>query len=88
MEKTMNKETAHNDFGHMVMNSWTYNRMTEEEKDACLASILFAKNQGLLFGTYKQRWQQLDAIYHAFLLGLGYSGPNWREPEPDKVPTF
>lgn len=77
------KETAHRDFGHMVMQSWTYAKMTEEEKDRALSAILFAKNQGLLFGNYNQRWQQLNAIYNAFLLGLGYEGGNWRETDED-----
>lgn len=75
------KEAAHRDFGHVVMQSWTYARMTEEEKDRALSAILFAKNQGLLFGNYYQRWHQLDAIYNAFLLGIGCDGAKWRETD-------
>ena len=79
------KETAHRDFGRIVMQSWTYEKMTEEEKERALSAILFAKNQGLLFGNYNQRWQQLHAIYNAFLLGLGCDGPNWRETEENAL---
>lgn len=30
-------------------------------------------------GTYKQRWCVLQAIYYAYLLGLGYEPIGWRE---------
>ena len=76
-----NKENVFSDYKDTVVNSWTYDRMTEEEKDRCFSVIIFAKNQNLLSGTYRQRWQQLNAVYNAFLLGLGYDGPTWREVE-------
>lgn len=73
----MNKEHALRDYIEMTKNSWTYGKMTLAERERCISALRWAT----LFGTYKQRWEQLHGIYYAFLLALGYDSPNWRETE-------
>lgn len=56
--------------------------MTETEKKQVYDCLTFPG----LSGTAAQRWKQLHAIYNAFLIGIGYTGPKWREPDPEKIP--
>ena len=35
--------------------------------------------QKVISGTYRQRWEILNALYSMFLEGCGYNGCNWRE---------
>lgn len=86
MKNCKDKEQVYSDFLEMVKNSWTFDRMTEDEKDRCYNTILLAKTGNLLSGTYYQRWRQLLAINSAFLLGLGYNGAFWREENRDDLP--
>ena len=79
MTNQPNKEYAYKDFVDMIQKSWTYNRLTEDEKDRCIAAFIWVKNQNLLRGNYAARHDQLNALYHAFLLGVGYTGAFWRE---------
>ena len=80
------KEQAYFDFLKMVKRSWTYARMTEQEQEKCVSALRFGVEQGLVAGRYEQRWGQLQAIQHAFLLGIGYDGAFWRESRCDDVP--
>ena len=84
MEKV--KENAIMDFVHMISNSWTWGRMTDEERQRftrCIDDL----PKGSVTGTYDSRWQTLHAIYSAFLAGLGYDGANWREPPKQEEET-
>lgn len=83
-----NKEHATHYFMRMVYNSWTYGRMTSKEQERLESAVVWAGDQGMIKGTFDQRWKILQAIYNAFLSGLGYDGPTWREPNPDEVPMF
>ena len=78
------KENATNNYISMTIHSWTFDRMTEDEKKRCIESLKYAK----VAGAYNTRWEILHSIYHAFLLGLGYTGPRWREPENSERPLF
>ena len=79
------KENAIHNYIIMTLDSWTYNRMTEEEKRRCIDALKYAH----VTGTYNNRFEQLHSIYRAFLLGLGYTGPKWREPETaEPLPQF
>ena len=82
------KENAKTDFVKMIHNSWTYDRLTEQERDrldnAFCTSILTCA----IYGTYDQRWKILDAVYNAFLQGVGYDGPTWREENLEEIPLF
>ena len=82
-----NKEKAFSDFMEMICNSWTYDRMTDGERKQLATAFEWADKTGLI-GSYKQRFAILHITYHAFLAGLGYDGPNWREKDPDSIPAF
>lgn len=82
-----NKENAFSDFMEMTRNSWTYGRMTEDEKKRLAKAFEWVDCCGLV-GTYKQRFAILHIAYNAFLQGIGYTNYNWREPNPDEIPAF
>lgn len=84
MEKI--KENTLIDFKEMIFNSWTFNKMTPDEKKKCFETLDNIQTQNTLKGTYKQRWVILQAIYSAYLNGLGYTDINWREKE--NTPKF
>ncbi len=71
------KEMAFNDYVKLFQRSWTYNRLTEKEREQFEAAMQFVKNA--LSGTYRQRAAQMNAAYDAFLMGVGYNGFNWRD---------
>lgn len=75
-----NKENAFTDAVRNFKKSWTYARLTEDERKGLDNSFSFVEKQNLLCGTYTQRWRQMNAIYCAFLYGCGYNNDmNWRE---------
>ena len=74
------KEAALDDFRGFIMRSWTYERLTDAEREK-LAEFLNGPRAYCVSGSYKNRWSILLAIYGAFLDGCGYSGPNWRDDE-------
>lgn len=73
------KENVLMDFKKMITQSWTYNRLTTEERDRLFKCFESIQTREALKGTYKQRWEILQAIYSAFLLGVGYDSFNWRD---------
>ena len=79
-----NKNDARKDFMKLVTSSWTWERLTEEERGRAHAAFCNAK----ISGSYYQRKDQLNSVYGAFLLGLGYNGLCWREPENSDAPQF
>lgn len=83
MTTTTKTSSAYYDFMNMVENSWTFDRMTDDERGKCFDALHFANSQGAVKGTYNARWMILQAIYNAFLQGLGYTGGNWRETDAD-----
>ena len=83
------KETAAHDFLVMIRKSWTYERMTEEEKRSCIDLFFSSISEEAISGSYWMRWRVCQAIYDAYLVGIGYNGWNWRETNINKpVPTF
>ena len=82
------KEHATHYFMRMIYNSWTYDRMTENERGRLESAIDWADRQGMVKGTFDNRWKVLQAIYNAFLQGIGYTDFNWREPDTAQVPMF
>lgn len=78
----MEKENAIKNFVEMIKKSWTYNRMTEKEKTIIVGILYNIRTENATKGTYRQRWEVLQAIYGAYLAGLGYDSPTWRETEP------
>lgn len=83
----MEKEKARDEFFDMIRQSWTYARLTDKEK-ARFKEVLFSKRtEDCLRGTFRQRWEILQTIYHSFLMALDYNPTNWRE-ELDEIPLF
>ena len=85
MEKR--KEQAVHDYTQVILESWTYARLTEAERNTLSYVITEAERQGIIRGSYDTRWDILQTIYDAFLAGCGYPTghyTSWREePEED-----
>lgn len=73
------KEFAHVDYCKFIENSWTFARLTIKEQLQLKDSIFWAWNQGLIKGTYRQRWETCQVIYNTFLTALDYEPTGWRE---------
>lgn len=74
----MKKEEAFSYYmNNIVFKSWTWGKLTNEEK----TRFIIVAEGATLFGNAKQRCEQLNAIYTAFLFGLDYSPLGWREDE-------
>ena len=83
---TRQKENALNEFIDMIHHAWTWDRMTETERERFNNMIRSTRTKNAVKGGWEARWHILQALFGAFLDGLGYDGPNWREPNPDAVP--
>ena len=84
------KDNALRDYLNMCRRSWTWERMSEKERKNFLSIFQHGPDGPAavaLRGSYLQRWNILQAIYSAFLSGLGYTGGDWRETDPD-APQF
>jgi glycine cleavage system protein P-like pyridoxal-binding family len=79
------KENAKNDFIDIIKISWTYEKLTDYEKQLFHKIINENIINEALKGNYKARYKTMQAIYHTFILSLGYNGFNWRE---NKEKTF
>lgn len=55
----------------MTFRSWTYNALTDEQRAAWEQMIKKQWFRDAVKGTYEQRWDTLQAIYMAFLRGIG-----------------
>lgn len=67
-------------YGHMIgviMQSWTWDRLTEDERKRFMECL----NSSKLFGTREQRISIIHGLYHAFLSALGCEPIGWREEE-------
>lgn len=80
-----NKDNVFTDYLEMIKKSWTYDRMTQEEKDKIHYILLDYRTTENIKGTYQQRWQALNALYHAFLIGIGYDNFDWRGGKNENV---
>jgi hypothetical protein len=80
------KESTFCEFVEMIKKSWTWTRLTESERVSCMDAFCFTEEQNILKGNFDQRWRILQAVYNAFLSGIGYQPIGWREKEPE--PSF
>ncbi len=78
------KEEARPDRIEIFLRSWTYNRLTPEEKTDIIQKLANAQ----LKSTYKQRCEQLNTIYFSFLESIGYKPIGWRIPDGEETPQF
>lgn len=74
-----NKENAQADWTDMIIKSWTWAKLTNDEKNKFGDELNKEITQKVISGTYRQRWEILNALYSMFLEGCGYNGCNWRE---------
>lgn len=74
------KKQTLTDFKKMIVNSWTYEKMTKEERERLFQMFDSVQTADALKGSYLQRWEVLQALYSSFLLALGYCW-NWREKD-------
>lgn len=73
------KENVFKDHYEMIKNSWTYAKLTNEEKERLNLLVYDNCVRKSIKGTYNQRYEMLNILYRAFLLGVGYNDGNWRE---------
>ena len=73
-----NKDNVFTDYLEMIKKSWTYARMTKEEREKIQEILTSGRIKEDIKGTYQQRWQALNALYYAFLIGIGYDNADWR----------
>lgn len=79
-------EVTNKFFQNIIKTSWTWQRLTEEEKSRFENLDIFCE----IRGTKDMREQWLFTIYVSFLSGLGYDGWHWhwRDEEKTETPMF
>lgn len=75
----MNKENALQDYIDMIKKSWTYEKLTKDEISRLMYVFDWSDRQGLIKGSYKDRWDTLQVLYTSFIYALGYNPYGWRE---------
>lgn len=71
-------------FQNVIKNSWTWQRLTEEEKHRFVKLNIFSEIKGNK--DTRERW--LSTVYTGFLAGCSYDGLRWRDKEEDKEESF
>lgn len=72
-------------FQNVIKKSWTWDRLTEEERRRFIDMDVFDR----IKGNNKTRVEWLNTIYDSFLSALGYKPIGWRETEEEKqMPRF
>ena len=74
-----NKENAQTDWTDMIVKSWTWEKLTREERKKFGDELNKETTKKIISGTYEQRWETLNTLYSMFLEGCGYNGGNWRD---------
>lgn len=77
-------EVTNKFFQNIIKTSWTWQRLTEEEKSRFENLDIFCE----IRGTKDMREQWLFTIYASFLSGLGYDGWHWRDEGKMETPMF
>jgi hypothetical protein len=82
------KKEATRDYIEIVKNSWTFAKLTTDEKNKILDILKFS----IVRGTYQERHDILNQLYNCFLQALGFEGCGigWRETkeEAETMPRF
>lgn len=76
-----NKKKIAQEISDNLRNSWTYKKLTPQERKTWEELTEWAKNCGTVehMNTTQQINYLLIGIYHAFLQGIGYTDSKWRE---------
>lgn len=64
-----------------ITESWTWNKLTEDERNRYAAEMSRNLTRNLFIGEYAIVTEIMDALYDMFLEGLGYSRVTWRAEE-------
>lgn len=73
----MNKNAIDDYFQNVIKKSWTWNRLTKEERQRFIENIDIEN----IKGADKTRIEWFNSLYYAYLIGLGYNSVNWIEDE-------
>ena len=73
------KENAQSDFCAMIEKSWTWERLTDTERNNWYNMLDNGAARSAVKGDYRTRWDVLQAMYSAFLAALDYTWDAWRE---------
>ena len=76
------KELAQQEWLDMISKSWTWAKLTVEERAKFVALFAHPCSNVVIKGSYEQRWEACEALYHAFLEALNYDPLHWRESQP------
>ena len=66
-------------FNLCIKDSWTYAKLTKEEKDNLLNLLSKEHIRNSVKGCRQVKREILHSIYEAFLVGCGYNSWNWRD---------
>lgn len=77
MTKEERMQIAESHFDEVTVKSWTYSRLTKDEKERCLLALFSHPFYG---NTVYQIASEYESRYLAFLLGLDYKPIGWRDP--------
>lgn len=77
MKNTEREQIASDFITKSILKSWTYERLTKEERERLQESFGRVKLYG---NNKKQICEEINAIYYAFLMALNYNWNDWREP--------
>lgn len=75
----MDKEKCLDNFKEMIKKSWTYEKLTDDERKHLEETLNCVATKSVLKGNYLQRWRILQAIYTSFIMALNYEPLGWRE---------
>ena len=73
------KEKALEKYIEMIEKSWTYEKLTKNERLKLHELFNSIQCEIALKGNFKHRWDILQLLYRAYLDGLGYCGADWRK---------
>ena len=76
------KELAVTEWLEMIKKSWTWAKLSVVEQNKFLQLLEHPCSKVVLKGSYEQRWEACEALYHTFLDALGYDPLHWRESQP------
>lgn len=74
-------DVVENYFQTAIKKSWTWEKLTPEEKSRFVRMSHFDD----IRGTEKMRVDWLQSMYHCFLLGCGYTPIGWRPTEDEPL---
>ena len=79
----LNKENALTEWSSEIKKSWTWARLTEQERERFENCIFCEAFKKALRGKYLQRWEMMNRVYSVFLAGVGCDSIDWRANNND-----